>query len=320
MTRVIDQEELRRREYVGRINRVMDYVQANLAGDLRLETLAQVASFSPFHFHRVFKLVVGETLNDFIRRIRVGAAANRLLHNPRESITEIAVACGYSSPSAFAREFRNAFETSASQFRRGGRSGVSKIRQGESKTSQAEGKKGGDSPSDGDYTPRDLVTRRREMKFSVEVKQMPEWNVVYARHIGAYNKIGEAFERLFKWAGPRSLVRFPETKSLAVYHDSPEVTDPSKLRSDACLTVPSGTKVDGEIGTMKIPGGLFAVAHVEIDMTEFGEAWDKVIGEWMPKSGYQPDNRMCYELYLNDPDTHPEKKWIVDICEPVRPL
>jgi AraC family transcriptional regulator len=158
------------------------------------------------------------------------------------------------------------------------------------------------------------------MKFSVEVKQMPEWNVIYARHIGAYNKVGEAFDRVFKWAGPRGLVRFPETKSLAIYHDSPEVTDPSKLRSDACLTVPSGTKVDGEIGTMKVPGGLFAVAHVEMDVTQFGEAWDKLIGEWMPKSGYQPDDRMCYEIYLNDPDTHPEKKWQVDICEPIRPL
>jgi len=158
------------------------------------------------------------------------------------------------------------------------------------------------------------------MKFSVEVKTMPEWNVVYARHIGAYNKIGEAFERLFQWAGPRGLVRFPETKSLAIYHDSPDLTDPAKLRSDACLTVPPGTKVDGEIGTMKIPGGLFAVAHVEMDVGQFGEAWDRLIGEWMPKSGYQPDDRMCYEMYLNDPDTHPEKKWIVDICEPVRPL
>ncbi|MCX6100333.1 MAG: AraC family transcriptional regulator, partial [Candidatus Bipolaricaulota bacterium] len=103
---MIDQEELRRREYVGRINRVMDYIQAHLAGDLGLESLARVAGFSPFHFHRVFRAVVGETLNDFIRRVRVGAAANRLLGNPRESITEIAVACGYSSPSAFAREFR----------------------------------------------------------------------------------------------------------------------------------------------------------------------------------------------------------------------
>ncbi|MDD5646885.1 MAG: GyrI-like domain-containing protein [Candidatus Bipolaricaulis sp.] len=317
---MIDPEELRRQEYVGRVNRVMDYVRANLAGDLRLETLARVASFSPFHFHRVFRSIVGETLNDFIRRVRVGAAAGRLLNNPRASITGIAVQCGYSSSSAFAREFRGAFGMSASEFRRGGRDAVRKIRQVERKNAQPDSKGGKDSAPAGDYTLTIPTARRYSMKFNVEVKPMPEWNVIYARHIGAYNKIGEAFERLFKWAEPRGLVRFPETVSLAIYHDSPEITDAAKLRSDACLTVPSGTKVDGEIGTMKIPGGLFAVAHVEMDVSQFGEAWDKLIGEWMPKSGYQPDDRMCYEMYLNDPDTHPEKKWIVDICEPVRAL
>lgn len=316
---MIDQEELRRREYVGRINRVMDYVRANLAGDLRLETLARVASFSPFHFHRVFRSVVGETLNDFIRRVRAAAAASRLLNNPKASISEIAAQCGYSSSSAFAREFRNAFGMSATEFRRGGRDAARRIRQVKSKEGQAESKIQEDPSPAASYTPATTPLRRSVMKFSVEVKHLPEWNVVYIRHVGAYNKVGEAFERLFQWAGPRGLIRFPETKSLAVYHDSPEVTDPSKLRSDACLTVPPGTKVDGDVGAMKVPGGLFAVAHVEMDVTQFGEAWDKLM-EWMPTSGYQPDDRMCYEMYLNDPDTHPEKKWVVDICEPIRPL
>ncbi len=316
---MIDQEELRRREYVGRVNRVMDYIQANLAGDLRLDTLAQVASFSPFHFHRVFKSVVGETLNDFIRRVRVSTAAMQLLSNPKLSITDIAVGCGYSSSSAFARAFRSAFGTSASEFRRGGRDATRKIRQVGRNDGQAESKIDEDPANGAPYTLDNQALGRIPMKFSVEVKQMPEWNVVYARHIGAYNKVGEAFERIFKWAGPRGLVRFPETRSLAVYHDSPEVTDVSKLRSDACLTVPPGTKVDGEIGTMKVPGGLFAVAHVEMDVTQFGEAWDKLM-EWMTTSGYQPDERMCYEMYLNDPEAHPEKKWQVDICEPIRPL
>ena len=107
---------------------------------------------------------------------------------------------------------------------------------------------------------------------------------------------------------------------LAVYHDDPKEVDVSELRSDACLTVPEGTDGDGDVKTMKIPGGLFAVAHVEIDQTEYGEAWDKLLGEWMPENGHDSDTvRMCYELYLNDPDQHPEKKHIVDICEPVLP-
>ncbi len=79
-------------------------------------------------------------------------------------------------------------------------------------------------------------------------------------------------------------------------------------------------KVDGEVGLMTIPGGKFAVGHFEIDETQFGQAWDALLGEWMPSSGYQSDGRMCYELYLNDPHAHSEKKFLVDICEPVKPL
>ena len=71
---MIDQGEIRRQEYVGRINRVIDYIRTDLTGDLRLETLAQVANFSPYHFHRVFRAMVGETVNTYIRRVRMQRA------------------------------------------------------------------------------------------------------------------------------------------------------------------------------------------------------------------------------------------------------
>ena len=158
------------------------------------------------------------------------------------------------------------------------------------------------------------------IKMQVDVKEMPEMHVAYIRHIGPYNQIGGAFGKLMQWAGPRGLLRFPETKMLGVYHDDPGITEESKLQSSACITVPEGMPVDGEVGTMRIPGGLFAVGHVEINPDQFGEAWDKLMGEWLPESGYQPDDRPCYELYLNDPKQHPEGKFIVDICEPVRPM
>ncbi len=157
------------------------------------------------------------------------------------------------------------------------------------------------------------------MEFSAEVKQLPERNVACIRHIGPYNKIGEAIEKVFAWGAPKGLIQFPKTEVLAVYYDNPETVARADLRADACITVPEGTQPDDEAETMKIPGGLFAVAHVEIDVNEYGEAWDRLVGEWIPENGYVPDDsRLCYELYLNDPDEHPEKKHIVDICEPVR--
>jgi AraC family transcriptional regulator len=158
------------------------------------------------------------------------------------------------------------------------------------------------------------------MKFEAQVKELPERYVACVRHVGPYPEIGKAIERIFQWAGPKGLVQFPKTKCLAVYRDDPKEVDVSELRSDACITVPEGTEADGDVKTMRIPGGLFAVAHVEIDVTEYGDAWDKLLGEWMPESGHGSDtDRMCYELYLNDPEQHPEKKHIVEICEPVLP-
>jgi len=296
---MIDQGEIRRQEYVGRINRVIDYIRANLTGDLSLEALARVASFSPYHFHRIFKSIVGQTVNTFIRRVRLQIAASQLIYNPKKSITRIAVDCGYSSPSSFAR---------ASQFRAGGQDSIAKVR-------AALSQEGAEFLSGSD--PR---TDRTPMEFSIEVKIMPEFHVAYIRHVGQYNKIGGAIERLMRWAGPRGLLQSGETSVLAIYYDSPDVTPVSQLRSDACVTVPIGTAVEGEVGLMTIPGGKFAVAHVEIDPSQYGEAWDRLIADWLPRSGYQPDDRLCYELYLNNPDAHPEKKHIVDICEPIRPL
>jgi len=157
------------------------------------------------------------------------------------------------------------------------------------------------------------------MKFNAEVKELPELNVACVRHVGPYTEIGGAVEKIFAWAGQKGLIRFPGTQVLAVYYEDPKTVDASELRSDACLTVPEGTPVDGDVKTMKIPGGKFAVAHVEIDPSEYGAAWNQLIGEWMPGNGYRPDEgRLCYELYLNDPKQHPENKHVVDVCEPIR--
>jgi len=122
---MVDREDPRwraqqRAEYIQRINRVMDYVDTHLDGDLSLGNLAKVANFSASHFHRIFGAMVGERLNQFIGRVRAERAATRLLSNPNASITEIALDCGYSGSATFARAFRDHFEMSASDWRAGG--------------------------------------------------------------------------------------------------------------------------------------------------------------------------------------------------------
>ena len=319
-----------RQEYISRINRVIDFIEANLDQELSLASLATVANFSQFHFHRIFRAMVGETLNGFIQRIRLEKAAARLLDHPKNTITEIAFDCGFSGSATFARAFRERYQMSASEWRSDWLTHKSKKRKTNRKNGQTVGKNRKDFDISSYYVDgqtRNLIWRmkmKNNEPIKVEVKEMPQLNVAYVRHIGPYKGDSELFEGLFdklmKWAGPRGLLRFPETQVLSVYHDDPKITDEDKLRTSACITVPKDTPVDGEIGKMAIAGGKYAVASFEIAGDEFEDAWNMLMGGWMPGSGYQPDDRLCYELCLNNPKEHPEGKHIVDICVPVKPL
>jgi AraC family transcriptional regulator len=91
--------------YRSRINRVIDYVNSNLDKSISLEELASVAFFSPFHFHRIFVAVTGESVNHFTNRIRLEKSA-RLLKFSSHPISDIAVQCGFSSPATFSRAFK----------------------------------------------------------------------------------------------------------------------------------------------------------------------------------------------------------------------
>lgn len=313
------------------MNRAIDFAYANYHRDFDFDEMADAACFSRFHFHRLFRAISGETPGAFVRRIRLARAASMLRNDPSKSVTDVALSCGFSGSSAFARAFKESCGVSATEFRdaRGERAEAlfaslrERLAGAESNECKTGGKRGEESFPLGGYLGDETDTARGSMMkkfdYTVEVKELPAMTVAYARHLGRYSGIPEAFGRLERWALPRGHFT-PEAKVLAIYHDDPEVTPEAKLRSSACVSVSAGTKAEGDIAIMEVPGGMFAVGHFEIGEGEFGEAWDALLGEWMPRSGWQPDDRMCYELYLNDHETHPERKFIVDICEPVKPL
>ncbi|MDA3892828.1 MAG: AraC family transcriptional regulator [Salinivirgaceae bacterium] len=299
--------------YISRVNSVMDYIEQNLDTDLSLQTLAGVANFSPFHFHRVFAAFTGETLNQFIKRIKIEKAASKLLNNPDSNLSEISYECGFSSLSVFSRAFRDSYKMSPTQFKELDYDKFSKICKTDSKNGQA------DANHD-QYLSIELLTKKlKVMDVKIEVKELPKYDFIYVRHTGQFNEIGQAYNKLFQWAGPRGLLNFPETKTATVYHDDPKVTDIENVRQSACISISSSVKTDGEIGTMSVPAGKYAVGRFEIGPTEFEEAWNSMC-LWLGDSGWQPADGYPYELYHNNHEEHPERKFILDICMPVKPL
>ncbi|MFP4472115.1 MAG: GyrI-like domain-containing protein [Bacteroidales bacterium] len=304
-------------EYISRINRVFDYIETHIDQQLTLEELASVASFSKYHFHRIFYGIVGETPFQFILRLRLEKAAMLLLTQTDLGITEIAYKCGFTDPAIFSRAFKKFFGISASRYRR------EKLQN--SNKSQTLRNKHQSSDGASMYFCRRSQTLKwkttMELNKSTEVKTLPDMTVAYIRHIGPYKGDDKLFEklwnRLFAWAGPRGLIGGEDFNSLVIYHDDPNLTDENKLRMSVCITVPPETRVDGEVGKMQVDGGKYVIARFEVGPQDFQTAWEWVFTEWFPASGYQPGDKPCFEMYPEEPK---DGKFTVDICVPVKPL
>jgi AraC family transcriptional regulator len=317
-----------RAEYTARINRVMDHIEQHIDEPLSLERLSRIAGFSSFHFHRIFRSMVGETLSQFVQRMRVERAASQLLRYPEQPITEIALACGFSGSAAFARVFKDSFGTTASDWRAGAHAW-------HQKKTIAELKKKLDNPGsqfgilttgidEATRLPRWTIRVGHKPPAEVRIEEIPDLPIAYVRHIGPYQGMVEVFEALFskliKWATPRGLLQDTKAQILAVYHDNPSITDDDKLRTDACITVPEGTEVSGDVSYTIIAGGRCAVARFTLADDEYPLAWSAVMCGWLPESGFQPDDRLFYERYPNDCHQEPGAETVVDIVVPVRPL
>jgi AraC family transcriptional regulator len=320
----------RRPLYVERVNAVIDYIEQHLAEELTLDKLADVAHFSPYHFHRVFGVLVGETPARFINRLRVERAAAQLTQHPKRSVTKIALQCGFSSSSSFARAFRDTFAMTATEWRKGGYQ-EHEMASGESvqETLGNLGLIGADygilsSPADrGGDGGTWIIGAGGLGTATVTVEELPPLEVAYVRHTGRYQGLGEVFShifgRLMTWAQPRGLMT-PDAWVLAVYHDDPSITVDDKLRVSACLSVPADTPASGDVGRMRIDGGSYGIGHFDLGEADYGEAWYALTAGWLPDSGYEPDDRYPFERYHLGRSTEAPGKEPVDVCMPVRPL
>jgi len=317
------------KDYIARINRVIDYIENHLGDSLTLEELAAVANFSPYHFHRIFRSAMKESLGKFIQRLRLNWAAGKLVSDRDLSVTTIALESGFASSASFAHAFKQQWGLSAREWREKNPS-ESKIDQELRKNTHMMGNPSEEWDITAGYRSgvpyiqhwRIAMKKQNGLTAEVEIRDIDPMPVVYVRHVGPYAGDETLFERLFgklyTWAGPRNLIGH-DTKVLTIYHDSPEITDEEKLRITCCITVPEGTAGEGEIGAMTVPGGKYAVAHFVIDPAQYGDAWQAIFGGWLPESGYACDDRPAFERYLQKHSEHPEGKHDVEIWVPVKP-
>lgn len=264
--------------YRKRINRVILHIEAHLGEPLRLEDLARVAHFSPFHFHRIFAAFTGESLAAFIRRLRLERAAQHLLHLD-VSVTEIALGAGYETPSAFTRAFVTLFGVSPTEYRQ------------RHEPAHLLGAR-----------PLAPATKKEDSTMTPQIRTIDPMPVLFVRRTGPYAQAAaQAFGVLCQFAGPRGLLG-PTTRVIGISHDDPHVTEEARFRYDACVTVESEVDAEGEVGRKTITGGRYAVFLHEGAYEGLQATYEGIFSAWLPGSEEKLREEPSFEVYLNSPD------------------
>ena len=304
-----------RAEYDGRMHRILEHIDKQLDQPLDLETLAEVAHFSPFHFHRLFSAWMGETSGDYLRRRRVEIAATRLVAQPRVRVLQVALSVGFGSAEAFARAFKTRFGCSPTLWRLQ----QSALRSAKSNPGQV--KRNIDQVLPQNLAKNDAVHHPSlEASMKVELIDRQPTTVAYLRHVGPYGAPIMTFwqKTVYPWMATSGLLQQPR---YGISHDDPTITAPQQCRYDAACEVPPALTTLGNALKTTIPGGKYAALSFKGTVAGIEEAWTAMLRDWLPSSGLQLDSRTMFEYYPQGSSYDPATGvFDCKLCVPVVPL
>src|SRR5437868_11177361 len=284
-------------EYAQRIDWVIDYLRGNLDRQVGLAELASVACFSEFHFHRMFTAVSGETLKNFTNRLRLKKAA-RLLRYSEQSLTDIALDCGFSSSATFSRAFRAGYDTSPSQFRKSAEIKKSKICK--------------ELFSGQEYL-LPMSAEEKRAAFPVRLIDVPERHVAYIRVTNAFemDRVLAALKTMIEWAKSQDI--FSQGILFGMTVDDPHVTPKHLYRYEVCLASSFPFECMEGMSKLKMPAMRYAATRVSGDIRKVATATDYLFRGWLINSDYEPEHAPALEVFL-DKESRSEERRVGKDC------
>lgn len=279
--------------YKQRVLQAQIFIQNNLNESLSLDEIAQASYLSRFHFHRIFTAMSGESVQAYIRRLRLERAIFILQHE-KCSILDIALQAGYQSNEAFSRVIKKRYGLSPQAIRHLN-----------------------------DFSPQTYQTINQatleNYSMNVDIKTTEAIDVIFTRHIGSYRKADVAWTKIMKWAQHNDFfANNPDTLRIGIAHDDPAITAEEKLRYDACLSITCDTPNNIGLHYQTIAGGKYAVAEHKGAYDKFPVAFTWLFGDWLPNSHQEVRDEPCFVIYKNSIMNTPTEELRSDIYIPLK--
>jgi AraC family transcriptional regulator len=289
------------RDYYRRIARVIETILADPAAPHSLDSLASVAHLSPFHFHRIYRALTGESVVETVQRVRLARAAHHLTVAD-DPVGDIAANVGYGSPQAFSRAFRGFAGVSPSAFQ---------MRQRRLITPDTEP----DAHGEPNFTPNPAVDVPH-----IELVELAPFDVVGLRHEGPTATINQTFRTLRTlWrqrVGDDALANV-DGKTVGICSGDPEEPD-GHFSYLAGIVVSAPIDPTDALEAVRVEGGLYASHRLVGPYALIASTFQALMGGWLPQSGYEPDDRPVLELYRNRPFADRPHDCVTDLMIPLR--
>lgn len=284
--------------YEEKLNIIIEYINNNLDSKMDIKTLAKISHFSPFHFHRISKALLGEPIGTYISRVRLETAAKMIRYSTL-GVEAVAYNVGFETPSSLSKAFKIYFGISPSEYRKNKLFTFKK-------------------------TNTMNTTSGTEQSRSINIKKPKIQNIedkkcLYYRMQGAYQTLDYtgAWKKLWEQVKEQKLF----TKGIQHFglpYDDPKVTDEDKIRYDACLIINKDAKPIGDIGVKTLKGGKFAVFLYQGSYKYFADIYNYIFNEWLLNTDYELRDESVRERYISHPERVAEEKLKTEFYIPIK--
>lgn len=273
-------------EYYRSIGRVLDYLNKHMEEHPDVDTLAGIARISPFHFHRVFKAVIGENVGEYGLRLRMNYVASQL-RSTHATLEQLAQKTGYNGTSALSKAFKKHVGTSPSVFKT--TLEVSAIK---------------------------LMSSFGLPELKPDIRSVESVAVIYtvvASDDSSPIKYVDAWAELKQYALQNHLLE-EQAEVIGINYEDPET---EKRRFLACFTVQKPVVSNEKVGTKILESGTYAVFTLNGSYEKLSDLYKAIYFHWLPNSDWVLRDGIAYERYLNNPLVVKKQELLTEVFLPV---